>query len=273
MKYFIDFEATQFSEEIISIGCIREDGETFYSLVAPIEGKITPFITNLTGITAQMLSEALSPDAVFEQFYDWVFQEEDQCPDFFAWGNSDVDFLRHTFKRTKSHKARMTIGYIAGSLRDYAKNFCKIAKIDSCSLIKAYNVLIDENKTQNHNALDDAVLLFDVYNKVSSQHFSETREIMQKYCIPKKSNPTAAEPPVVTWTQMNFEKGTICMIDKRNVAIQAFKTIDEAAAWVVQRKVAPNQEQPANTDRIKQRIRRAYSSNKPYCGFHWRKIY
>lgn len=31
MKYFIDFEATQFSQEIISIGCIREDGQTFSS--------------------------------------------------------------------------------------------------------------------------------------------------------------------------------------------------------------------------------------------------
>ena len=95
MKYFIDFEATQFSEEIISVGCIREDGETFYSLVAPIEGKITPFITNLTGITAEMLQDAMSPDHVFESFYDWAFANDD-TPDFFVWGNSDIDFLRHT---------------------------------------------------------------------------------------------------------------------------------------------------------------------------------
>lgn len=36
MKYFVDFEATQFAGEIISIGCVREDGKTFYSLVAPV---------------------------------------------------------------------------------------------------------------------------------------------------------------------------------------------------------------------------------------------
>lgn len=77
MKYFIDFEATQFSEEIISVGCKREDGETFYALVRPIEGKITPFITNLTGITAEMVEEAMSPDTVFEMFYDWAFKNED----------------------------------------------------------------------------------------------------------------------------------------------------------------------------------------------------
>ena len=124
MKYFIDFEATQFSEEIISIGCIREDGETFYSLVAPVDGKITPFITNLTGITAEMLKTAMSPDHVFEMFYDWAFIADD-TPDFFVWGNSDVDFLRHTFKRTTSRKARMAIGYMCGSATDYAKKFCK----------------------------------------------------------------------------------------------------------------------------------------------------
>lgn len=68
MKYFIDFEATQFSMEIISVGCVREDGQTFYALVAPKEGKITPFITNLTGITAEMVKTAMTPDSVFRSF-------------------------------------------------------------------------------------------------------------------------------------------------------------------------------------------------------------
>ena len=39
MNYFIDFEATQFSNDIISIGCIDENGEEFYSLINPGEGK------------------------------------------------------------------------------------------------------------------------------------------------------------------------------------------------------------------------------------------
>ena len=32
MKYFIDFEETQFKNEIISIDCVKETGKTFYSL-------------------------------------------------------------------------------------------------------------------------------------------------------------------------------------------------------------------------------------------------
>lgn len=96
MKYFIDFEATQFSQEIISVGCIREDGQTFYALVAPKKGKITPFITNLTGITAEMIDSAMSAEAVFSRFYDWLFENPDDMPEFIVWGGADGDFVRHT---------------------------------------------------------------------------------------------------------------------------------------------------------------------------------
>lgn len=39
MKYYIDFEAAKHIEEIISVGAVREDGETFYSLVKPKDGE------------------------------------------------------------------------------------------------------------------------------------------------------------------------------------------------------------------------------------------
>ena len=75
MKYFIDFEATQFTNEIISIGCVREDGNSFYALVKPKKQKaITPFITDLTGITKDMLENEKSSDEVFENFFDWFFE-------------------------------------------------------------------------------------------------------------------------------------------------------------------------------------------------------
>lgn len=124
MKYFIDFEATQFSQEIISVGCIREDGQTFYALVAPKKGKITPFITNLTGITAEMIDSAMSADAVFSKFYDWLFENLDDAPEFLVWGNSDGDFYRHTSRHATALKAKMALGYICGNYRDYAK-MCK----------------------------------------------------------------------------------------------------------------------------------------------------
>ena len=49
MRFYIDFEATQFSNRIISVGCVCENGNTFKSLVKPVnKGKITPLLTGLT---------------------------------------------------------------------------------------------------------------------------------------------------------------------------------------------------------------------------------
>ena len=269
MKYFIDFEATQFSEEIISIGCIREDGETFYSLVAPVDGKITPFITNLTGITAEMLKTAMSPDHVFEMFYDWAFIADD-TPDFFVWGNSDVDFLRHTFKRTTSRKARMAIGYMCGSATDYAKKFCKTIKADSCALIKAFNTLVDEEASQTHNALDDAVMLFQVYDIATNIPVSELKEKMSTVVTIKKTG-TAAQEKIIKWNEMGLDKGTICIINKKGKALQIFKDIEEAADWILNTKISEEQREKTNRNNIKKKIKSAYSGGQ-YYSMAWRIV-
>lgn len=168
MKYFIDFEATQFSQEIISVGCIREDGQTFYALVAPKKGKITPFITNLTGITAEMIDSAMSADAVFSRFYDWLFENPDDIPEFFVWGGSDGDFVRHTSRHVITLKAKMALGYICGNYRDYAKMCKKELKwADNHSLLNTLK-RFNPSAEQNHNSLDDAVLLKEVYDFISN---------------------------------------------------------------------------------------------------------
>ena len=69
MKYFIDFEATQFTNEIIEIGCINEYGDVFHSYIKA-KKKLTSFITNLTGITQDIINEAPSTDEVFENFFE-----------------------------------------------------------------------------------------------------------------------------------------------------------------------------------------------------------
>lgn len=176
MKYFIDFEATQFAGEIISIGCIREDGETFYSLIKPSKSKVTSLITDLTGITSESLETAPTADSIFEEFYDWLLTDKNGIPDFFAWGHEDVDFLRHTFNKTTSLKARIAMGYITGSICDYSKKFCKKLKIKSCSLIEAYRALIKSNAKQNHNSLEDAKMLAKVYQYAETTRITKLRE-------------------------------------------------------------------------------------------------
>ena len=72
MNYFIDFEAASPITEIISIGCVREDGKEFYSLVKPAEAIVSEKITELTGITSAMLESAPSAIEVFTDFYNFA---------------------------------------------------------------------------------------------------------------------------------------------------------------------------------------------------------
>lgn len=72
MKFFMDFEATRFSNRIISIGCVAENGNTFTTLVHPGKKKVDKFITELTGITNEMLEAAPDPDTVLPQFLDFL---------------------------------------------------------------------------------------------------------------------------------------------------------------------------------------------------------
>lgn len=253
MKYFIDFEATQFSEEIISIGCVREDGETFYSLVAPAKGKMTPFITNLTGITKEMLETALSPDAAFELFYDWAFVPDD-IPDFYCWGDNDDAFIQHTFKRMTSRKARMAAGYICGSLIDYHKKFCKSAKIKKCALVKAYNVLLNKEYEQIHNALDDAMMLFEVYRAEKGKNLSKLRDMVEA------GKPQEKKKEVQSYYGISMAQG-------KNNSTTYFTTLSEAAEWYIKHKIG-TKDNP-HKDRIMGKIKKACDTDGNYGSMRW----
>lgn len=163
MKYYIDFEAAKYVEEIISVGVVREDGKTFYSLVKPKEGKITNALIELTGLTKEKLNDAPNSEEVFEKLYDWVFNKlEDNFPEFYTWGSCDVEYIRHTFKRTNSLKARSILGYMSGSIRDFSRKICKKLKIDNIKLTKFYSYLNKYDNLQNHNSLDDAIMLYNI---------------------------------------------------------------------------------------------------------------
>jgi DNA polymerase III epsilon subunit-like protein len=260
MKYFIDFEATQFSKEVISIGCVREDGQTFYSLIAPVDGKITPFITNLTGITAEAVANAMNPDYVFEKFYEWAFTDKDNTPDFYCWGDSDVDFLQHTFKRTTSLTARFAIGYMCGSLIDYSKMVSKRVNMDGKNLaLLRVQKCFDPNSTQNHNALDDAVMLYNIYKEITNRPIEEIKKLI------RAEYPQDIESvKYVRWNQMNYPVGTICILNKHKVATMTFANVHEAAEWIIKEKVSAEQQATANVTNIEKKILKACNGTNYY---------
>ena len=164
MKYFIDLEATQFSNEIISIGCVREDGETFYSLVNVSKNKMTNFITELTGITKEDVSTAPSSDEVFTKFYDWLIPDESKVQ-FFCYGNADLGFIRKNLNKATTVKAQMALSVLALHLVDYSKcverHFGLIKSISLKKVLAYYRQVAEVE--QNHNALEDALFLKEIY--------------------------------------------------------------------------------------------------------------
>ncbi len=278
MNYYVDFEATQYAGEIISIGCIREDGETFYSLVAPVTSKITPFITNLTGITKEMLETALDPTTVFNSFYDWVWKDDD-LPTFYTWGLTDIDFIRRTFYRTDSRKARTILGYMSGGIKDLSDKFCKSIKVNSCSLVKAYNNLFSSNYIQTHNSLDDAVMLWDVANQMNVLSTEELRSKMEYFIKERNKNNNhtnknllevdSKETEVLkNFADYNLPVGTVCII-KKGKLFKQFISFTEAAAWTLENVFTEKGRKDVALESIERGIKKACNQQKLYCSIRW----
>lgn len=168
MNIFLDFEATQFGNHLISIGAIAEDGRSFYSLANPgtkNRKKITNFITNLTGITKDMCKDAPDYKALFNKFFDWCFTLGDPNLHFFCYGNCDAVYIEDAHNKVKDElKAEFITHYMMKNLTDYAPNVKEHLELDSeIKLIKVASFYQNELLKQDHNALDDAKLLKLVY--------------------------------------------------------------------------------------------------------------
>lgn len=163
MNFYLDFEATQFSERIISVGCVASNGKSFYSLVNPGEKKVNKFITELTGITQEMVANAPSADEVFLEMRNFVRDEANSEETFFfTYGDADSVFIERTAKDMKDQEARQFALNLGASFIDYSKITCKFFHVNSVSLKKVVAYFRGEPIIQNHNALEDAEMLREI---------------------------------------------------------------------------------------------------------------
>ena len=207
MNFYIDFEATQFSEKIISIGCVAENGMTFNSLINPGEGeKITSFITRLTGITQEMADSADSADDVFIDFANWVIEmasrAKDPHPKYYVYGNSDADFLQHTINHMSDPMAISFAISIKALMTDYSKTVKQHFGIGQIGLNRVYQLLKDEEHVQNHDALEDAMML-----KYVQEHLGESsREDVAKLPPAKKKVDISIDAPATAEEQERYKE-------------------------------------------------------------------
>lgn len=266
MKFYLDFEATRFSNRIISIGCVAENGKTFQTLVKPVnKAKVDKFITELTGITNEMLATAPEADEVFNQLFDFIELNSDSTvPEFYVYGNSDADFLKHTINYMKDTRAIICAKAIQGTVIDYAKTVKQFFGAGSdLALRKVYMLIKSQSELiQKHDALEDALMLKTIAENLHKKCKPEDKDTLSS--IPSQRRPKTNKAPEIfvswnaysKWDAPTMEDGTwaIKAIDQHSKKEKYFKDIDTAILWTI--KFCANRLSPKKEDNLN-RVRKA----------------
>lgn len=156
MNFYLDFEATQYSNRIISIGCMAENGEKFNTFVKPVNNeKVGKYITELTGITEEMVADAPTADEAFLMFYEWFMMQDVKLPTFYVYG-PDLKYIESTIKYMDDKLAIMFANSIKACLVDYSKIVTKYLSRKSIALRSLVAMINAEEVVQRHDALEDA---------------------------------------------------------------------------------------------------------------------
>ena len=283
MKFYLDFEATRFSNRIISIGCVAENGKTFYTLVKPgKKKKVDKFITELTGITNEMLAGAPSADQAFAQLADW-FEENSSgiAPEFYCYGDSDAVFIRHTLADMEDTKACLCAMAICGNLIDYAGVVKKFFVAPSDLALRKVYMLIQAKQelVQKHDALEDALMLQCVVENLEIKCKPEDKDTI--LAMPSQKKPKTKKAPSIfqKWSgQSKWEADTLANEDKwmfkctdqHSGDVKYFDSAETAALWIIRyiaRNVSPKSSE--HRQRIANAIVAAIDNNKCRYNCYW----
>lgn len=270
MNFYIDFEATQFAQRIISIGCITETGDSFYTLVKPVDGdRVNSFITNLTGIDNAALEEkGLAPEeALYKLRYFIQTHVDPEEPSFFyTYGNSDKDFLDRTIHHCDFDFNEQVWFYsLAASFIDYSIFVNKFFKTGTISLKKAAAWFKGEPIYQHHNALEDADLLRYVACGIAATD-------------PPDQNPWAEEMLERARKQRENNAKMDIFAKSENKAILAigcdhqfeYKSVREAALFLYNEVLDKKQRKSTKVGNIKYKLKHAIRTGKPYFTYIWK---
>ena len=283
MKYFIDFEATQFSERIISIGCVAANGQQFNTLVQPVaKDKVNEFITQLTGITNEMLATAPTANEAFNSFFDFVIANSDnEAPEYYCYGSSDKQFLERTVKYMTDTRAVTFARALQYTLEDYSifvKSYFNTQ--NGIALCKAYMLVQNEDIEQRHDALEDARMLYAVARNLKT--CSPKEAVVKLASMKKVEKPMPggrlknAPAQFLAWPADKWEADTGA--DETNWAIKAtvgphikyFDNETTATLWLLRYMTkGMSVKNLKHQEIVRERIRIGLTTNKSPYGFVW----
>ena len=287
MNYFLDFEASRFSNAIIGIGCTAANGNEFSTLVKPVDGKkVDRFITELTGITNEALEDAPDADTAFRMLYNFIEENSDDLPPaYYVYGNSDAGFLYSTLNYMEDTLACTTVQAIAGNLINYASEVKKffLAKSD-LSLRKVYMLIREEESfVQKHDALEDARMLETVVSCLHDKCKSEDLDAIM--AMPSQPRPRVggkkapeifqkwnreSSPKWEADTLANKSSWTVKCTDCQTGETKYFGDFNVAALWVIRyiaRNVSPKKDDAVR--KIENALKFAAQNGKDRYGCSW----
>lgn len=282
MNYYIDFEATQYSGQIIEIGCVDENGRKFSSLVKPKDLRgVTNFITNLTGITKEDISNAPTAEKVFSDFLHWV---EDAGGDahFFTYGGMDYAMLRHTGRYCESFVAMAAILAIANNTYDTHEDLSTLYPDDkqAPTLTILYKDVVGKDASEKaHRALNDAEMLMEICMHEKTRgivrwvtHREYEERIKKRQAQHRKERLIRRKLKEANEQQDEFSGKIITVVI--NEKKLSFNTLNKAARWVLNNKVFVAEPEKENEifGTIKKNIKKAISKQTKYCGANWSAV-
>lgn len=190
MKFYLDLEANAITNEVISIGIVTESGDEFYSLVRP-HTKLDHNIKILTGISQTEADEVPSLEDVMSSVGEFLGDAKDGI--FYHYGSGDRQFLKASMSFTKDIKALTVLEDIHDRCENVDKRVASHFHRDTIGLRSVYLTMkmsSEESATQNHNALEDALMLKYVWENIDD------------YTLPE-----GVEPVKVKRINMKYGKG------------------------------------------------------------------
>ena len=145
------------NEEVIEIGAVRLDENfqqeaEFQCYVKPEYGPIKKHITSLTGITQAMVADKKTYAACFQDFVDWVGEEETKI---YSWSMSDIKQLR---SECRYKLPDFDIGGLNARWVDLQQEFDdRLGLHNSLALKHALGAMDHKFEGTQHTALADAI--------------------------------------------------------------------------------------------------------------------
>lgn len=145
------------NEEVIEFGAVRlnenfEQESEFQCYVAPAYGPIKKHITNLTGITQEMVTGKASYEICFQNFVDWIGSAETKI---YSWSMSDIKQLK---KECRFKMPDFDVKWLDERWVDLQQEFDdRLGLHNSLALKHALGAMDHQFEGTQHTALADAI--------------------------------------------------------------------------------------------------------------------